>query len=71
MVTSDTKPIPEEPTTFAKAWNHPNANSCAKWQEAIKKEFAIMNKQQVLHNTSKKLMTPNGRCVKKLVGLQD
>ena len=24
MVTLDTKPVPEEPTTFAKAWNHPN-----------------------------------------------
>ena len=37
MVTTDTKPIPEEPKTFTKAWNHPNANSQAKWQESIKK----------------------------------
>ena len=30
MVTTDTKPIPEEPKTFTEAWNHPNANSQAK-----------------------------------------
>ena len=27
MVTNDTKPVPEEPKTFNKAWDHPNANS--------------------------------------------
>ena len=27
MVTTDTKPVPEEPNTFTKAWNHPSANS--------------------------------------------
>ena len=27
MVTKDTMPIPEKPTAFAEAWNHPNANS--------------------------------------------
>ena len=47
MATSCTKPVPEEPKTFAKAWNHPNVNPCAKWQEAICKEFANMNKHQV------------------------
>ena len=31
MVRTDTMPVPEEPTTFAKAWNHPNSNSHAKW----------------------------------------
>ena len=30
MVSKDTKPVPEEPKTFTKAWNHPNANSCKK-----------------------------------------
>ena len=35
MVTINTKPIPEEPKTFTKAWNHPNMNSCTKWLEAI------------------------------------
>ena len=64
MVTSDTKPVLEEPMTFAKAWNHPNAHSHTKWQEAIKKEFADMNKQQVWHKTSKNLIPPNQRCVK-------
>ena len=47
MVTSDTMLALEEPTTFADAWNHPNANSHAKWQEAISKEFTDMNKQQL------------------------
>ena len=31
MVITDTMPVPEKPTTFAEAWNHPNANSHAKW----------------------------------------
>ena len=64
MVTSDTKPVPEELTTFAKAWNHPNVNFHAKWQEVIKKEFADMNKQEIWHKTIKNLMPPNQRCLK-------
>ena len=59
MVTTDTMSAPEEPATFNKAWNHPNANSQEKWQEAIHKEFADMNKQQVWCKTSKTLMPPN------------
>ena len=47
MVTTNIEYIPKEPKTFIKAWNHPNPNSHAKWQEAIKKEFTNMNKQQV------------------------
>ena len=58
MVTTDTKPVPEETKTFTKAWNHPNATSHAKWWEAMKKEFADMNKQQVWHKTSKVLCPP-------------
>ena len=64
MVTSNTKPVPEEPKTFNKAWDHPDANSWAKWQEVICKEFANMNKQQVWHMTSKSLMPSNCRCRK-------
>ena len=45
MVTTDTKPVSEEPKIFTKAWIHSNANLLAKWQEAIKKEFTNMNKQ--------------------------
>ena len=45
MVMTKTKCAPEEPNTFTKAWNHSNPNSCAKWQQAIKKEFAAMSKQ--------------------------
>ena len=37
IVTTDTKPVPEEPKTLNKAWSHTNANSHMKWQEAIKK----------------------------------
>ena len=46
-VISNPKPVPEEPKTFTQAWNYPNTNSCTKWHEAICKEFADMNKQQV------------------------
>ena len=31
MVTTDTMLVLEEPMTFDAAWNHPNANSHAKW----------------------------------------
>ena len=58
-VTFDTMPVPEEPMTFNEAWNHLNAISHAKWQEAICKEFTNMNKQQVWHKTNKTLMPPN------------
>ena len=47
MVISNIKPVPEEPMSFNEAWNRPNANSHAKWQETICKEFSHMNKQQV------------------------
>ena len=58
MMTSNIEPVPEEPKTFTEAWNHHNPNSCAKWQEAIKKEFTNMNKS---------LMPSNWRCEKKWV----
>ena len=63
MVTIDTMPVPEEPTTFAKAWNHPNASSHAKWKEAICKEFADMNKQKLWCKTTKTLI-PTQQCVR-------
>ena len=59
MVTTDTMPVPEEPISFNEASNHPNATSQEKWREAICKEFANTNKQQVWHKTSKSLMPPN------------
>ena len=59
MVTTNTKSVPEEPKTFIEAWNHPNPNSCAKWQEVIKKEFTNMNEQQVWCKTRKSSMPPN------------
>ncbi len=33
--------------TFQEAWNHPDIKQCMKWREAIRMEFADMNKQQV------------------------
>ena len=59
MVTTNTMLVPEESVSFNEAWNHPSATSWEKWQEAICKEFANMNKQQVWHKTSKTLMPPN------------
>ena len=59
LVTTNIESVPEEPKTFVKARNHPNPNSCAIWQEAIKKEFANMNNQQVWCKTGKSLMPPN------------
>ena len=64
MVTTETMPVPEEPVSFNEAWNHSNATSSEKWQEAICKEFTDMNKQQVWRKTSKSLMPPNQCCVK-------
>ena len=64
MVTTNTMPVPEEPASFDEAWNLPNSTSWEKWQEAICKEFADMNKQQVWHRTSKSLTSPNWWCVK-------
>ena len=54
--TKDTKTVPEEPKSFTKACNHPNANYHIKWQQAIKKEFPKMNKQQEWHETRKSFM---------------
>ena len=64
MVTNDTKPIPEEPQTFNKAWDHSNKNSHRKWQEALHKKFTNMNEQQVWCMTCKSLMPPYCRCGK-------
>ena len=59
MVTTNTMPVPEEPTSLNEAWNHPNATFREKWQKAICKEFADMSKQQVWGKTSKTIMHPN------------
>ena len=47
MITTESVSVPEEPTSFNKAWNHANITCQEKWREAIRKEFANMNKQQV------------------------
>ena len=59
MVTTDSVAVPEEPASFNKAWNHPNATSREKCQKAIHKQFADMNKQQVWRKNTKSLMPPN------------
>ena len=56
--------MPEEPTSFDEAWNHPDVTCREKWRKAIHKEFADMNKQQVWQKTTKSLMPANRRCVK-------
>ena len=47
MITTESVPVPEDPASFNEAWHHPNTTSQEKWQEAICKTFADMNKQQV------------------------
>ena len=64
MVSNNTKSTLEEPQTFNEAWTHPMEDSCNKWQEAICKEFAGINKQQVWWMTCKSLMPPNCKCIK-------
>ena len=59
MVTTDTMSVLEKPPSFDVAWNHPNATSQEKWQEAIQKKFTNMNKQQVWQKTGKSLMPLN------------
>ena len=59
MITNDTKSVSEEPKTLNEAWDHPNANSCAKWWQVFCKKFIDKNKQQVWSMTSKSLMPPN------------
>ena len=64
MVTAKIIPVTQEPASFNEAWNHPDTTSREKWQEAIRKKFADMNKQQVWHKTTKSLIPPNWCCVK-------
>ena len=59
MITTVLAPVPEEPTSFNEAWNHPDVTCHEKWQEVIHKEFADMNKQQVWQKTTKSLMPAN------------
>ena len=53
MITTKSLPVPEEPTSFNEAWNHPDITCREKWREAICREFAGMNKQQVWRKTTK------------------
>ena len=53
MITIESVSVPEEPTSFNDAWNHPNITCREKWREAMCKEFADMNKKQVWRKTTK------------------
>jgi hypothetical protein len=53
-----------EPKTFKEAWNHPDLMQCAKWREAIRKEFCDMIKRIVLHRVKKSSIPSNRRYVK-------
>ena len=64
MITTESVSVPGEPTSFNEAWNHPDITHREKWWEAICKEFADMNKQQVWRKTTKSVMPANQRCVK-------
>ena len=64
MVFSNIEPALDKPQTLNEAWNHPNKKSWRKWQEAIWKEFANMNKQQVWQKMLKSLMLSNCRYIK-------
>ncbi len=44
---------PVEQRTFQEALNHPDLKKFVKWREAIRKEFADMNKQQVEQNQTR------------------
>ena len=59
MVPNDIIPTIEEPQMFKEDWNHPNKDSHRKWQDAICKEFANMNKQQFSWKMLKSLLSPN------------
>ena len=39
MVALYAKPVPEEPMTFAKTWNHPNANSMQNGKKQLKRNL--------------------------------
>ena len=41
MMTTDTKPVPEEPKTFTKAWNHPNASSHMNGKKQLERNLPI------------------------------
>ena len=62
-VAKDIKSTKDAPQTFNEAWNHPNLKSLRKLQEAIKKKFSHMKKQQICRKSQKNLMPPNCRCV--------
>ena len=47
IVFSDIKPNNDEPQTFNNGWNYPNHESSRKWQEAICKEVADINKPHI------------------------
>ena len=59
MISTKSISVPEEPTSFNEAWNHPDITCREKWREVIRKEFANMNKQQVWQKTTKSLMPAN------------
>ncbi len=50
--------------TFQEAWNHPDLKQYMKWREAIRKEFADMNKQQVWRKVKCDKIPKGRHCVK-------
>jgi hypothetical protein len=53
-----------EPTTFREAWDHPNPEKRAKWQEAIQKEFTDMTRRGVWRKMKRSEIPVERRCIK-------
>jgi len=53
-----------EPKEFKEAWHHPMPEVREKWRNAIRKEFAYMNRRGVWRVIDRKSTTPGRRCVK-------
>ena len=53
-----------EPTSFEKAWDHPDPTERKLWREAVKKEFGDMDTRKVWTKIPKNEMPKDRRCVK-------
>jgi transposase InsO family protein len=58
------KDIFTNPKNFQEAWHHPDPWQRKRWREAIRKEFAKMNRLQVWRKVPRTAMPAGRRCVK-------
>ncbi len=59
-----------EPRTFHEAWNHPDPEQCMKRREAIRKEFADTNKQQVWKKVKQEGIVSNANWSSRSKGME-